>query len=95
MAGSWHGAASRDAYQVVIIGGGGHGPAAAGQLAKEHGNSNVGVIERSDLGSGNAGRYTTIIRPNHRRSGNDALCERSIRLREGVEQNPNYSTMAG
>jgi glycine/D-amino acid oxidase-like deaminating enzyme len=58
---------------VVIVGGGGHGLATAYYLAKEHGITNVAVLEKGWLGSGNAGRNTTIIRSNYLLPGNTVL----------------------
>ena len=70
---AWRDAAPKAAYDVVIIGGGGHGLATAYYLAKEHGITNVAVLEKSWIGSGNAGRNTTIIRSNYLLPGNDPL----------------------
>ena len=58
---AWRDAAPRASYDVVVIGGGGHGLATAYYLAKEHGISNVAVLEKSWIGSGNAGRNTTCL----------------------------------
>src|SRR5262249_36277727 len=66
---TWRDATPRTTYDVVIIGGGGHGLATAYYLAKEHGITNVAVLEKSWIGSGNAGRNTTIIRSNYLLSG--------------------------
>ena len=69
---AWRDAAARRRYDVVIIGGGGHGLATAYYLAKEHGITNVAVLEKGWIGSGNAGRNTTIIRSNYLLPGNTA-----------------------
>ncbi|HEX8417302.1 MAG TPA: FAD-dependent oxidoreductase, partial [Methylobacterium sp.] len=61
----WRDAAPKAEYDVVIAGGGGHGLATAYYLAKEHGLTNVAVLERSHIGSGNVGRNTTIVRSNY------------------------------
>src|ERR1700704_463978 len=90
---AWRDAAPRDAYDVVIVGGGGHGLATAYYLAKEHGITNTAVLEKSWIGSGNAGRNTTIIRSNYLLSGNVPFYEWSMKLWEGLEQDINYNTM--
>jgi sarcosine oxidase subunit beta len=89
----WRDAAPRDGYDVVIVGGGGHGLATAYYLAKEHGITNTVVLEKSWIGSGNAGRNTTIIRSNYLLSGNVPFYEWSMKLWEGLEQDINYNTM--
>lgn len=80
-------------YEVVIVGGGGHGLATAYYLAKEHGITNVAVVEKGYLGSGNAGRNTTIIRSNYLLPGNIPFYEWSMKLWEGLEQDFNYNAM--
>src|SRR5215510_7343158 len=90
---AWRDAAPRKSYDVVIIGGGGHGLATAYYLAKEHGITNVAVLEKTWVGSGNAGRNTTIIRSNYLLSGNIRFYEWSMKLWEGLEQDLNYNTM--
>ena len=90
---AWRDAAPRETYDVVIVGGGGHGLATAYYLAKEHGIANVAVLEKSWIGSGNAGRNTTIIRSNYLLPGNIPFYERSMKLWEGLEQDLNYNTM--
>src|SRR5882762_8452539 len=89
----WRDAAPRDGYDVVIVGGGGHGLATAYYLAKEHGITNTVVLEKSWIGSGNAGRNTTIIRSNYLLSGNIPFYEWSMKLWEGLEQDLNYNVM--
>ncbi len=78
---------------MVVIGGGGHGLATAYYLAKEHGLTNIAVLERSWIGSGNAGRNTTIIRSNYLMPGNVPFYELSMKLWEGLEQDLNYNAM--
>jgi sarcosine oxidase subunit beta len=90
---AWRDAAPREAYDIVIIGGGGHGLATAYYLAKEHGITNVAVLEKGWIGSGNAGRNTTIIRSNYLLPGNVPFYEWSMKLWEGLEQDLNYNTM--
>jgi sarcosine oxidase subunit beta len=89
----WRDAVPKPCYDIVIVGGGGHGLATAYYLAKEHGFSNIAVIEKGWIGSGNAGRNTTIIRSNYREPGNIPLYELSMKLWEGLEQDLNYNTM--
>jgi sarcosine oxidase subunit beta len=80
-------------YDIVIIGGGGHGLATAYYLAKEHGLANVAVLEKGYLGSGNVGRNTTIVRSNYMLPGNEPFYELSMKLWEGLEQDFNYNAM--
>jgi heterotetrameric sarcosine oxidase beta subunit len=90
---AWRDAAPRETYDVLIVGGGAHGLATAYYLAKEHGITNVAVLEKSWIGSGNAGRNTTIIRSNYLLPGNVPFYEWSMKLWEGLEQDLNYNTM--
>jgi heterotetrameric sarcosine oxidase beta subunit len=90
---AWRDAVPKPIYDIVIVGGGGHGLATAYYLAKEHGLSNIAVIEKGWIGSGNAGRNTTIIRSNYREPGNIPLYELSMKLWEGLEQDLNYNAM--
>ncbi|MBI5263353.1 MAG: sarcosine oxidase subunit beta family protein [Bradyrhizobium sp.] len=89
----WRDATPRDFYEVVIVGGGGHGLATAYYLAKEFGITNVAVLEKGWIGNGNVGRNTTIIRSNYLLPGNVPFYELSMKLWEGLEQDFNYNAM--
>ena len=80
-------------YDVVIVGGGGHGLATAYYLSKTFGVRNVAVLEKGWIGSGNVGRNTTIIRSNYLLKGNEPFYELSLKLWEGLEQDFNYNAM--
>ncbi len=90
---AWRDPAPKSRYDVIIIGGGGHGLATAYFLAKEYGIRNVAVLEKGWIGSGNAGRNTTIIRSNYMLPGNVGFYELSMKLWERMEQDLNYNTM--
>ena len=80
-------------YDVIIIGGGGHGLATAYYLSKVFGITNIAVLEKGYLGSGNIGRNTTIIRSNYLLPGNNPFYEFSMKLWEGLEQDFNFNAM--
>ena len=80
-------------YDVVIIGAGGHGLAAAYYLARDHGIRNVAVLEKGYLGGGNTGRNTTIIRSNYLWDESAALYEHALKLWEHLAQALNYNLM--
>ena len=84
----WREPEPKPAYDVVIIGGGGHGLATAYYLAKEHGITNVAVLEKGYLGSGNVGRNTTIIRSNYLLPGNMPFYEWSHEALGGARAGP-------
>jgi sarcosine oxidase subunit beta len=90
---AWRDAAPKPAYDVIIVGGGGHGLATAHYLAKVHGITRVAVLEKGWIGSGNVGRNTTIIRSNYLLPGNNPFYELSMKLWEGLEQDLNYNAM--
>ncbi len=89
----WRDAAPKPHYDIIIIGGGGHGLATAYYLAKEFGQKNIAVIEKGWIGGGNVGRNTTIIRSNYMLDGNGPFYELSLKLWEGLEQDFNYNAM--
>ena len=89
----WREPDPKPSYDILIIGGGGHGLATAYYLAKNHGLSNIAVIEKGYLGSGNVGRNTTIVRSNYLLPGNIPFYEHSMKLWEGLEQDLNYNAM--
>jgi sarcosine oxidase subunit beta len=90
---AWRDAVPKAQYDVVIIGAGGHGLATAYYLAKQHGITNVAVIEKGWLGGGNTGRNTTIIRSNYLWDESAALYEKSVQLFETLSQELNYNVM--
>jgi heterotetrameric sarcosine oxidase beta subunit len=90
---AWRDPAPKPDYDALIVGGGGHGLATAYYLAKEHGITNVAVLEKGYLGSGNIGRNTTIIRSNYLLPANTPFYEWSLKLWEGLEQDINYNAM--
>ena len=67
---AWRSPEPKSSYDAVVIGGGGHGLATAYYLAKEHGMTNVAVLEKGWLGGGNTGRNTTIVRSNYHLDAN-------------------------
>ena len=90
---AWRSPTPKPKYDVIIVGGGGHGLSTAYYLAKEHGITNVAVLEKGYLGSGNIGRNTTIIRSNYLLPGNNPFYELSMKLWEGLEQDFNFNAM--
>jgi sarcosine oxidase subunit beta len=90
---AWRDAEPKPEYDVLVVGGGGHGLATAYYLAREFGVSRVAVLERGWLGSGNIGRNTTIVRSNYLLADNVQFYEFSLKLWEGLEQDLNYNAM--
>ncbi len=80
-------------YDVIIVGAGGHGLATAYYLAKEHGITNVAVLEKGWLGGGNTGRNTTIIRSNYLYDESAGIYDHAVKLWDGLSQDLNYNVM--
>ena len=90
---AWRSPEPKPAYDALIIGGGGHGLAAAYYLAKLHGLHNIAVLERGWIGGGNTGRNTTIVRSNYLLDENAPFYEHSLKLWEGLSEDLNYNVM--
>jgi sarcosine oxidase subunit beta len=89
----WRSPEPKAAYDVIIVGAGGHGLATAYYLASQHGITNVAVVEKGWLGGGNTGRNTTIIRSNYLQDESAAIYEHSLKLWEHLSQELNYNVM--
>ena len=89
----WRSPEPRRRYDVIVIGGGGHGLATAYYLAKEHGIGNVAVIEKGWLGGGNTGRNTTVVRSNYFYPESARLYDLSLRLYEGLSRDIGFNIM--
>ena len=90
---AWRNPKPKAKYDIVIVGGGGHGLATAYYLAKLHGVTNVAVVEKGYLGGGNTGRNTTIVRSNYLWDESAHLYEHALKLWEGLSQDLNYNLM--
>ncbi len=90
---AWRDPAPKSAYDVIIVGAGGHGLATAYYLAKNHGITNVAVLEKGWLAGGNMARNTTIIRSNYLVDESAHLYEHSLKLWESLSQELNYNVM--
>ena len=90
---AWRSPEPKRSYDAIVVGGGGHGLATAYYLAKEHGISNVAVLEKGWLGGGNTGRNTTIVRSNYHLDANEHFYEFSLKLWESLSQELNFNVM--
>ena len=90
---AWRSPEPKKDYDVIIVGGGGHGLATAYYLAKEHNVGNIAVLEKGWIGGGNTGRNTTIVRSNYLWTEASLLYEKSMQLWEGLSQDLNYNVM--
>ena len=89
----WRSPEPKPAYDAVIIGAGGHGLGAAYYLAKQHGLTNIAVLDKGWLGGGNTGRNTTIIRSNYLFQESSSLYDHAVKMWEGLSQELNYNVM--
>jgi len=90
---AWRSPEPKAQYDAIVIGGGGHGLATAYYLAKEHGITNVAVLEKGWIGGGNTGRNTTIVRSNYLWDEAAHLYEKAMKLWEGLSQELNFNVM--
>ncbi|MBZ9811647.1 MULTISPECIES: sarcosine oxidase subunit beta family protein [unclassified Mesorhizobium] len=90
---AWRAAEPKPAYDVIVVGGGGHGLATAFYLAENHGIRNVAVLEKGYVGGGNVGRNTTVIRSNYLLDGNTQFYDFSVKLWEGLSRALNFNVM--
>src|SRR4051812_18528371 len=90
---AWKNSTPKAAYDVIIVGGGGHGLATAYYLARDHGIRNVAVIEKGYLGGGNTARNTTIVRSNYLTDDATLLYEHAMKLWEGLTRDINFNVL--
>ncbi|MGH8313922.1 MAG: FAD-dependent oxidoreductase, partial [Steroidobacterales bacterium] len=90
---AWRTPTPKPAYDVIVIGGGGHGLATAYFLAKKHGIRNVAVLERGWLGGGNSGRNTQVVRSNYFYQASVDFFEHSLKVYEGLSRELNFNVM--
>ena len=89
----WRNPDPKPEYDIILIGGGGHGLSTAYYLAKNHGLKNIAVLEKGYLGGGNVGRNTTIVRADYSQPGNSEFYSHSMKLWEGLSNDLNYNVM--
>jgi len=89
----WRNPDPKRSYDVVIVGGGGHGLSTAYYLARNHGITNVAVVERGWLAGGNVARNTTVIRSNYLWDESAAIYEHSMKLWEDLEEELDYNLL--
>jgi sarcosine oxidase, subunit beta len=89
----WRSPEPKRSYEIVIVGGGGHGLATAYYLAKNHGITDVAILEQNYIGSGASGRNTTIIRSNYRTPAGAAFYSKSVKLYEGLAADLDFNLM--
>jgi sarcosine oxidase, subunit beta len=90
---AWRDATPKRGYDVIIIGGGGHGLATAYYLARKHGITNVAVLERGAIGLGNSGRNTQVVRSNYFYPASSSFYDHSLKLYEGLGRELNFNVM--
>ena len=90
---AWRDPVPKKSYDVIIVGGGGHGLATAYYLAKNHGVKNIAILEKGYVGGGNVGRNTTIVRSNYMMKENTPFYEHSMELWRGMSEDLNYNVM--
>jgi sarcosine oxidase subunit beta len=90
---AWRDSSLRASYDVVIIGGGGHGLATAYYLARKHGIRRIAVLERGWIGGGNSGRNTQVVRSNYFNTASSSFFDHSLRLYEGLGRAINFNVM--